>query len=38
MREIAEQIGPTEHDLHEAPVPPSPDGADEPKSVADALT
>jgi predicted TIM-barrel fold metal-dependent hydrolase len=38
MREIAERIGPTEHDVHEAPVPPSPDGADEPKSVADALT
>jgi hypothetical protein len=37
MREIADAIGPTEHDVHEAPVPPSPDGTDEPRSVADAL-
>jgi hypothetical protein len=37
MREIAARIGPTPHDVHEAPVPPNPDGANEPKSVADSL-
>jgi predicted TIM-barrel fold metal-dependent hydrolase len=37
MREIADRIGPTLHEVHEAPVPPNPDGEDTPQSVADSV-